>query len=944
MKYNLAEGLNLYANTTVGNVGLTPSERNDLVSYSVAGVVTISGAGDDILCLDCDLGVRVKSGQARYYFSSVEASGTVLPTVGFYYKEEEFQNYSLLNTFIGDGFYYSTISGSSTPRFVRLLHTISGTTISGTVHGFSLLNYDDIIDFGTDGTTESEAISTAVLGGEDSIKTIPIYNDGINIATAYASLEPQETNADDLLSIAVSSTGPWIGVRQDEYIIADKDEDNWDRGNHDGTEVDGQNRLTLEDWYTVTGVYTTKIFDNTDKMSFIDIKVSSDSHADSMVTKDENEQVQTIELRSSNTRPEDYSLYRIVELYYIGEAVYCVRMRGYYRQTGVVAETLYFTDGICQIWSYTILNSFMHIDNNTEKTVLLLSFPFSSTTKFVVYNRNTTGQHAGPVGYTYVAGGAVHSSDFHSMFLDADGGFWLYVYFNFTSTPPATSWADASGYYLAHFDANLNETFKLYQSTNFVYDCDVVYSNRRLWYTNGDANQVILIDDDGDIRVSFYEEGFVRGICTTSDNGCWFVHYYDDTEINNLIRLNEEGEIIATIENVGEGNISYIKRDGDDALWLKEGDYIKRFVIASESIDFSIYIPNADRLYPINAGVWVGTTDGYWKFIDRDTQIVERSVIYTNLTPGFVDHSYDIDNSYATSRFPITAVDTYWDDLEWKEVRPDKFPLVMGDAYHQARITLRPSHLSGDYIVDSYTKLMMHMDDVGLTDEVGHTVTKVGDVTRSATTSKFGGYSAYFDGYNDYITISDSDDWNFGTEDFTIDFWAYVLNISSGRYFFSANLGGIRLWIMCTVHNYYQVGLGPVSNNSSVLGDLANKWYHFAFIRNGTSFKFYRDSVEICSFNSGASIDSGELVIGARDDYTGYYYGYIDEFRISKGIARWPSESIVDGLYIQKSIEIPNIYPNNYKNMYLKASIPDSSMDWVGNYNTNLRTWWDIPE
>jgi len=32
-------------------------------------------------------------------------------------------------------------------------------------------------------------------------------------------------------------------------------------------------------------------------------------------------------------------------------------------------------------------------------------------------------------------------------------------------------------------------------------------------------------------------------------------------------------------------------------------------------------------------------------------------------------------------------------------------------------------------------------------------------------------YSIYLNGSSDYVSIPDSDDWDFGTGDFTIDFW-----------------------------------------------------------------------------------------------------------------------------------------------------------------------------
>ena len=67
--------------------------------------------------------------------------------------------------------------------------------------------------------------------------------------------------------------------------------------------------------------------------------------------------------------------------------------------------------------------------------------------------------------------------------------------------------------------------------------------------------------------------------------------------------------------------------------------------------------------------------------------------------------------------------------------------------------------------------LAMHMDDVGLSDLKGHAVTLNGNAARSSVQSKFGGYSTAFDGTGDYLSLSDSEDWNFGAGDFTIEFW-----------------------------------------------------------------------------------------------------------------------------------------------------------------------------
>jgi hypothetical protein len=54
---------------------------------------------------------------------------------------------------------------------------------------------------------------------------------------------------------------------------------------------------------------------------------------------------------------------------------------------------------------------------------------------------------------------------------------------------------------------------------------------------------------------------------------------------------------------------------------------------------------------------------------------------------------------------------------------------------------------------------------------VAHAVTAYGSAQITTGQSKFGGASGLFHGSGDYLSTTDSDDWTFGSGDFTIDFW-----------------------------------------------------------------------------------------------------------------------------------------------------------------------------
>jgi len=177
--------------------------------------------------------------------------------------------------------------------------------------------------------------------------------------------------------------------------------------------------------------------------------------------------------------------------------------------------------------------------------------------------------------------------------------------------------------------------------------------------------------------------------------------------------------------------------------------------------------------------------------------------------------------------------------------------------------------------------------------QVGRTVTVVGDTQHSTSIKKFGASSILFDGTGDYLTIADSTDWDFGTGDFTVDFWGY-------------NLGGSDSNVLMFGDSSYKLTVGYIhtstlvtyisSNGSS--WDLANavsmgtfpstNWVHYALVRSGTSFKTYRAGTEISSFTSSATVVTGSgITIGRRN--TDDLSGNIEELRISK-VARWDAD------------------------------------------------------
>ena len=206
---------------------------------------------------------------------------------------------------------------------------------------------------------------------------------------------------------------------------------------------------------------------------------------------------------------------------------------------------------------------------------------------------------------------------------------------------------------------------------------------------------------------------------------------------------------------------------------------------------------------------------------------------------------------------------------------------------------------------DSYTKLMLHCDGVDasttFTDEIGKTVTANGNAQIDTAQSKFGGASGLFDGIGDYLSLADSDDWNFGSGNFTIDTWvrfntqiAGANNDFVGQRDAGTNQRGWNVSFYPDADQLrFRYSTDGISDTLlSVTWDaLSAVWYHIAVVRSGNNLYFFVDGTQVGAtqdltgvtiFNSTAS-----LFIGRFGDSTDYFDGWLDELRISKGIARW---------------------------------------------------------
>lgn len=220
--------------------------------------------------------------------------------------------------------------------------------------------------------------------------------------------------------------------------------------------------------------------------------------------------------------------------------------------------------------------------------------------------------------------------------------------------------------------------------------------------------------------------------------------------------------------------------------------------------------------------------------------------------------------------------------------------------YYYKRNGLWP--FAGDqYFAD--VSLLMHMNGTNasttFTDSSSNafTATAYGNAQISTAQSKFGNASGKFDGNGDYVQITSANALELGAGDFTIELFYYH---DGGNQTFAGLVG--KGAVSSTASDAWTLEFGGpglifvpwASSSTTVQCSLPsnNAWHHVAVTRSGSTLRLFVDGVQESSNTVSFTIatnNSGPLVIGggAFAPTLRSFSGYIDELRITKGVARY---------------------------------------------------------
>jgi hypothetical protein len=183
----------------------------------------------------------------------------------------------------------------------------------------------------------------------------------------------------------------------------------------------------------------------------------------------------------------------------------------------------------------------------------------------------------------------------------------------------------------------------------------------------------------------------------------------------------------------------------------------------------------------------------------------------------------------------------------------------------------------------------------------GFAMTAVGNAQISTTQSKYGGASMYFDGAGDYVESPSNSAFSYGTGDFTVEMWIYPPSGAANIRTFYNNLlsapanTGFLCWMQPAAAGFYSIDVLQSSAayviNSSLNDIAAAQWSHFAACRSGTTLRLFVNGVQVSSGTMTTNVTATQMRLASPlgNSSGSDWSGYIDDLRITKGVARYTS-------------------------------------------------------
>lgn len=247
--------------------------------------------------------------------------------------------------------------------------------------------------------------------------------------------------------------------------------------------------------------------------------------------------------------------------------------------------------------------------------------------------------------------------------------------------------------------------------------------------------------------------------------------------------------------------------------------------------------------------------------------------------------------------------------------RIDELRITRGVARYTANFTppTEPFPNYRDVTVDPFSAnvvSLLHFDGTDesttFADAAGKVWSAVGNAKIDSAQSRFGGTSGNFDGAGDNINSSSHEDFGFGAGDFTVEGWAYQAG-ASGAFCLFDNRSAANQGFGLYAGGGTGIGAGKLTyfDNSAAIAIYAstampvNSMFHWAVTRNGSTVRLFQNGTLVGSgTDSRTFASSAAPFIGASYVNSQNFAGWVDEVRVTKGVARYTADFTPHGPFL----------------------------------------------
>lgn len=232
------------------------------------------------------------------------------------------------------------------------------------------------------------------------------------------------------------------------------------------------------------------------------------------------------------------------------------------------------------------------------------------------------------------------------------------------------------------------------------------------------------------------------------------------------------------------------------------------------------------------------------------------------------------------------------------------FRIVKGTAVYNAPFTPPTAPLTAI----TNTQLLLNYSNDAIYDAAAiANLETIGNVKVSTDQSKWGTGSIAFDGTGDYLVSYPTPVNNFNQGNYTVEFWLYLnvlptvgtATVLSDFYISNSNLFILRVNSNGAISLFQDVGTGAAELASSSGAVTTSVWQYVAFSQTGSTLKMFVNGNEVASGtppraypNGTCRVNLGFTLGSSTQTWARALNGYMNDFRITKGIGRYTTNFI----------------------------------------------------